>query len=121
MRHGLPAGQVCSRGACGATCASPLVTCGGEDGGVARCADLNIDPANCGACDNACALPNTATAGCTAGACSVVRCAEGFGDRDGDAANGCETDTRASEANCGACGACALPNVTSAVVLGGRV
>jgi hypothetical protein len=31
-------------------------------------------------------------------------CAAGFGDCDGNAANGCETDTRTSVSHCGACG-----------------
>jgi hypothetical protein len=41
-----------------------------------------------------------------------VACAPGFGDCDGNAANGCETDTRTSAAHCGMCGhACATGQV----------
>jgi hypothetical protein len=106
------AGQVCSGGACGATCASPLRTCG--TGSTAFCANAAIDPANCGACGTVCALANVAAQGCGAGACTVARCTGGFGDCDGAAPNGCETDLSTSAASCGACGrACALPNATA--------
>ncbi len=51
-----------------------------------------------------------------------MRCTGGFGDCDGVAANGCETDLRASATSCGACGrACALPNATSECRVGACV
>ena len=62
----------------------------------------------------ACDLAN-ATAACSAGGCVVARCNAGFGDCDGNAANGCEVDLRVTAAHCGGCGAaCALPNATPA-------
>ncbi|MEZ4394000.1 MAG: hypothetical protein R3A48_23245 [Polyangiales bacterium] len=64
--------------------------------------DLRADLANCGGCGRACVLPN-ATPRCDGGRCVVERCNEGFGDCDGDAANGCETDLRSSVAHCGRC------------------
>jgi hypothetical protein len=58
---------------------------------------------HCGACGRRCDLAN-ATAACVAGACAVATCNAGFGDCDGNAANGCETDTRSSASHCGGCG-----------------
>ncbi len=112
-----PAGQVCSAGACSTTCASPLSTCSGTSGSF--CANTDLDPAHCGSCGTACALPNVAANGCAGGACGVVRCSANFGDCDGTAANGCETDTRTALAHCGGCGrACALPHATASCAAG---
>ncbi|MDO9021585.1 MAG: FG-GAP-like repeat-containing protein, partial [Myxococcales bacterium] len=111
------AGRVCSAGSCGATCASPLRTCGA--GSSAYCANTAVDPTNCNACGAVCALANVAAHGCAAGACTVLGCAAGYGNCDGLAANGCETNTRTSPSSCGACGrACALPNATSTCTSG---
>jgi len=107
------AGQVCSRGVCATTCATPLTTC--SSGGASYCANTTIDPANCGACGRACALPNASASGCGAGACTVQTCATGFGDCNGTASDGCETNLLTSSASCGACGrACTLANATAA-------
>ena len=66
------------------------------------------DPTN-GMCSNpvaangtACTLPNGAGA-CAAGVCVSAACAPGFGNCDGNAANGCETATT-TITHCGACG-----------------
>jgi hypothetical protein len=41
-------------------------------------------------------------------------CEAGFGDCDGNAANGCEVDLRSAATSCGACGrVCTLPNATA--------
>ncbi len=58
---------------------------------------------NC--CGVACPMPANGAAGCFGGRCGVASCATGFGDCDGNAANGCETDLRTTAAHCGACGA----------------
>ena len=67
---------------------------------VSTATDLN----NCGACGRTCPVPPSATPACRMGLCGVGICAGGFGDCDGDPTNGCETDTRATPANCGTCG-----------------
>ncbi|MDP3213039.1 MAG: FG-GAP-like repeat-containing protein, partial [Deltaproteobacteria bacterium] len=114
---GCAAGQVCSGGVCGATCAAPLATCGTAP--MAFCANTAIDPTNCGVCGTVCALANVAAHGCAGGMCTPSRCAAGFGDCDGTAANGCETDLGTSAASCGACGrTCALPNATATCAVG---
>ncbi|MDO9015516.1 MAG: hypothetical protein Q8S73_29765 [Deltaproteobacteria bacterium] len=99
-------------GAC-LRCGAGERVCGGACVGAA-------DPANgCGAATCApCALPN-ATASCAAGACAVAACGSGFADCDGDAANGCEVDTRLSVAHCGACArACITANATPVCAAG---
>ena len=58
---------------------------------------------NC--CGVACPAPAHGTALCGGGRCGVASCDANYGDCDGLAANGCETDLRASTAHCGACGA----------------
>ncbi|MFO0587184.1 MAG: hypothetical protein U0441_06590 [Polyangiaceae bacterium] len=75
--------------------------------------DCNSDPSdgcetdlgtglNCAFCGDKCDLPNAA-AQCQAGMCVVQSCANGFGDCDGMAANGCEADTKNSALTCGTC------------------
>ena len=89
-----------------ADCAAPRSLCG------AACVDLARDPLHCGACARVCAFVNAAPT-CSAGTCAF-RCAAGFGDCDGNAATGCETDLASSAAHCGAC-ANACPGGASCV------
>ncbi|MBI5518342.1 MAG: hypothetical protein HY909_31515 [Deltaproteobacteria bacterium] len=123
-------------GACGMACATrPQTTagCAGGTGtytctpGFADCdgvatngceTDTRASAAHCGGCGRACMPPN-ATGVCVDGACTA-RCDAGFGDCDRNASNGCETDTRASAAHCGACGAAcpARPNTLPACAAG---
>lgn len=59
----------------------------------------------CGAASCAPCSPPHASAACSsADACAVDACESSFGDCDGDATNGCETDTRVTAQHCGACG-----------------
>jgi len=52
---------------------------------------------------------NATAIGCASGACTFT-CNGGFGDCDGTASNGCETNLATSTANCGACGSvCPAP------------
>lgn len=78
------------------------VTCSG------RCTVILTDPNNCGACGRICSIPN-GTAGCAAGACTVAACNTGFGDCDGNPANGCEVDLGTSASHCGACNNACTP------------
>jgi hypothetical protein len=94
---------VCSRGAC------LIGSCEGEfrdcDGDPSNGCEISIadDPAHCGGCRQACALDRAVTLTCGAGyACAAETCAEGYGDCDGVADNGCETLTR-TEQDCGGC------------------
>jgi len=63
----------------------------------------SITAGNC--CGVACPTPAHGVAACLGGRCGVANCEANYGDCDGDPANGCETDTRATTAHCGACGA----------------
>lgn len=103
----------CTMGVCGvAACATGRGDCDANPGNGCE-TDLNGDPSSCGACGSVCALPN-ATARCTSGRCTVGVCNTGFADCDGNAANGCETDTRSTVTACGACGnRCSLANATA--------
>ncbi len=123
-------------GACNSGCmvANASAACMNGSCAVAMCtapfADCDTNPANgceantltstdhCGGCGMACAMRANSSASCAAGRC-VYECSAGFADCDGDASNGCETDTRTSTASCGACGrTCAPPNATAACVAG---
>lgn len=63
---------------------------------------LQSNPDSCGECGRVCEAPN-ATPGCVSGECVVQRCLDGFGDCNGDVADGCETSLRTST-DCRACG-----------------
>jgi len=56
------------------------------------CADTQTDPDNCGGCGIVCIVPHSGGA-CEAGQCAVGTCDDGWGDCDGVADNGCETET----------------------------
>jgi hypothetical protein len=106
------AGTVCSAGACTSTCASPTTNCSGV------CRDLQNDANNCNACGTVCTRAN-GVAGCAAGACTLAACNSGFGNCDGNNANGCETSTSTSVTNCGVCGnSCQFANAAASCVAG---
>ena len=101
QRCSLPhADAVCSEGACLiARCREGYRDCDQRaDNG---CEVVPWDPAHCGGCGRACALPH-AQALCMDGACRVAECLPGYGDCDGDQTS-CETRVD-SDAHCGACG-----------------
>ncbi len=115
----------CSAGACAVTtCNTGFGDC---DGAATTGCDVATTSAiaHCGRCGNACNLANVATHGCATGACTIVACDPGFADCDGMAANGCETNTDTSGANCGMCGrSCGMGTCTrgvcTSVCSGGR-
>ena len=111
-------GGACVAGACTvATCATGFADCDAMAANGCE-VDLTRDVAHCGACASACALAH-ATAACTASACAVASCAAGFGDCDGAAATGCETDLRTTATSCGACGhACSFANAAALCTAG---
>jgi hypothetical protein len=55
------------------------------------------DDRNCGRCGQTCNAPRTLRAVCRAATCEVGACEPGFGDYNGDFADGCESDCRISE------------------------
>jgi len=56
---------------------------------------------NC--CGVACPAVANAMPGCIVGACGIGSCLPGFGDCDGNPANGCEVELATDAAHCGAC------------------
>ncbi len=80
--------------------------------------DLTTDVAHCGQCGQTCAMPN-ATPACVAGACRVGACAPGFGNCNGQVADGCEVNTNTTVTSCGACGhTCNAANATNTCAAG---
>jgi Putative metal-binding motif/Carboxypeptidase regulatory-like domain len=58
--------------------------------------------------DNVSVLVKNGFGACSGGAVSVMKCAKGFSNCDGDPRNGCEVDLMDDDENCGSCGnACA--------------
>ena len=75
-------------------------------------ATLQTDVNNCGSCGNRCSFPN-GTAVCINGNCALGTCNRGFGNCDGLATNGCETNLTGDIDNCGTCSnRCGVPNGT---------
>jgi hypothetical protein len=107
----------CTAGTCGIACNTGFANCDGNAANGCE-VDTRSSATNCGRCGNACpAVPN-AVPTCTAGACSFT-CMPGFGNCDGNAANGCETNLNTTANNCGSCGrVCNLPNATAACMAG---
>ncbi len=68
------------------------------------------DIGNCGSCGNACSTTND-TPSCSNGVCSI-QCATGWGNCDGNIANGCETQLN-TVANCGVCAPMGMPTCTT--------
>ncbi|MBL8684829.1 MAG: hypothetical protein JNK05_36975 [Myxococcales bacterium] len=80
--------------------------------------DTTSSVAHCSRCGNACAIPNSRNA-CVMSACVSMGCNPGFGNCDGNSANGCETDTTTSTAHCGGCGVpCVRANATPSCAMG---
>ncbi len=103
----LPGGERMCQSVCGAV----LDLCGSS------CVDLDESLLHCGGCNAACA-PAHATGDCVSGSCQVLMCDAGWGDCDGNPANGCEQrlDT---VGHCGMCGrACTVPGASAAGVCG---
>ncbi len=102
-----PAGKTCMNrdGVWGCQCADGETVCG------STCVTLGDDPLNCGACNNACPgrLRPHFEPSCTFGVCGGA-CENGYADCDGLKDNGCETNTRVDNRNCGGCGIACLPD-----------
>ncbi|GAB5543608.1 MAG: hypothetical protein SangKO_033680 [Sandaracinaceae bacterium] len=87
--------QVCAGGAlqCMGGTGPALESCNSVDDDCDGATDEGFDFANdrnnCGSCGNVCSFAN-ATAGCSASSCVILACNDGFVDRDGSSANGCE-------------------------------
>jgi hypothetical protein len=91
----------CAVGMCGFRCNEGFADC--DMNATNGCeTDTRTSTTHCGACGRGCSVANGSPA-CRMGACAVGTCNAGFGDCDGNAANGCETNLRTTPAHCGAC------------------
>ncbi len=119
-------------GRCGMTCSAPggtpacvngacsIAMCGGNFADCDKSAgngcetDTRTSTAHCARCGNACPVRPNSVPACVGGGC-LNTCASGFGECDGNGANGCETNLAITTAHCGACGrACNPANATAA-------
>ncbi|MFO0624665.1 MAG: fibrinogen-like YCDxxxxGGGW domain-containing protein [Polyangiales bacterium] len=99
----------CVTGRCASTCVAGYGECDGNPANGCE-VELASSAAHCGSCGRSCLTANVTAAACAAGQCRITACATGFADCDGNASNGCETDTQVSPSHCGACGnACMAP------------
>jgi hypothetical protein len=74
--------------------------------------NIQADITNCGACGRTCSAQG-GTPSCSGGQCSIA-CSPGYGNCDGNTANGCEAATTNNANACGACGnVCVIPNGTA--------
>jgi len=109
--------SVCSAGVCGVACEAGFGDC--DRSAANGCeVDTRTSLTHCGACGTACPARANAAASCASGTCGFT-CATGFADCDGNAANGCEVDTRTSLTHCGMCNrACAFANAGATCTAG---
>ncbi len=90
--------QDCVDGAC--LCPPGTTRCG------KRCVDLNVDPNNCGECDNGCpgagGESDNGSPLCNGGRCGYV-CFPGFKDCNRRVSDGCEVNLGNDPLHCGSC------------------
>jgi hypothetical protein len=91
----------CGEGACTTVCNPGFADCDGN--GANGCETPTTTVTNCRACGTVCRDAPNATATCTLTGCGLA-CDAGYGNCDGNAANGCERSVATDVANCGACG-----------------
>jgi hypothetical protein len=96
------AGNSCVAGVCSsAACMPPQVLCMTPMGGV--CVNPSSDTNNCGSCGNVCPIGANSIPQCAMGVCGSI-CNTGFGNCNGNPADGCETKILSDPNNCGGCG-----------------
>lgn len=107
-------GATCESGACAGLCEPGYLDCNSDPLDACEAYVWGIE--NCGGCGIDCAddlhyqrdTAECRKAGPSGSHQCSGQCQAKYGDCDGDQANGCESDLRIDEANCGACGnACA--------------
>jgi hypothetical protein len=105
-------GDVCPGGSCscggGPACNSPATCMSGScacPNGQKMCGGLCIFNNQCCTAADCGAVVNASGVSCAGGICNYSNCLSGFGDCDGNRANGCETPTD-SVNHCAGCAAC---------------
>ena len=94
----------CTMGRCNTPmqCLPGFADCDGLAGNGCE-VNIGTNPDHCGMCRRVCPSAPNANAACLEGNCGLA-CVMGFGDCDGNAANGCEIDIRRTATHCAACG-----------------
>lgn len=93
----------CKDGKCETACVGFTGDCDGNPANGCE-TDVSADLAHCGSCSAApCKDGPHGAAACDGGKCGLA-CEKGWGDCDGDSANGCELNLTADPNNCGTCG-----------------
>jgi hypothetical protein len=129
VNHCGACGRRCALARAVADCTSGRCTVASCERGFGNCdnnaengceTNVNNTVAHCGRCDNACPARANASRTCSGGQCGF-QCNTGFGNCDGNAGNGCETNVTSSMAHCGGCGrVCTAPTGGSAVCTNGN-
>lgn len=110
-------GTAGASGAAGAACDPGWIDCDGESSNGCE-VNSAADPLHCGSCGAKCPSPPNSEASCAAGNCAF-QCQGDYADCNKSASDGCEVDTAAEEAHCGACDfACVLAHASVACVAG---
>jgi len=98
------ASVTCAGGVCNGTCTSGYADCNSNKQTDGCETDTLTNPNSCGGCTNNCSSNHVQTRTCSGGSCNGT-CATGYDDCNNDKlTDGCESDVRYDEANCGACG-----------------
>jgi hypothetical protein len=107
---------VCAAGSCRVLCTAGFGDC---DNNPANGCETALDNANnCGSCGRRCAPANGAGS-CNMGMCAVNSCNPGFGDCNGNPADGCEANLNNNPNNCGMCGTqCVAANGVASCTMG---
>jgi hypothetical protein len=107
----------CSSGTCGIMCMANFDNCDSNDTNGCE-TDTRTNMTHCGGCGRSC-VPTNGVGACIGGMCTLTRCNTGFGDCDGNPANGCETDLTSNTSHCGACGrTCSFASATGTCTAG---
>jgi hypothetical protein len=97
-------------------CDSGWANCDGNDANGCE-SSAGTDPSTCGGCGKKCSDTN-GVPGCVNGVCGIL-CNPGWGNCDGNADNGCETDLSSHVSHCGGCDQpCSAANGTPNCVAG---
>jgi hypothetical protein len=97
------ANEACISGACAvASCQAGFANC--DNIGANGCESPLNTVSHCGSCAACPAIANASSVCAADGTCQFVSCNAGFGNCDGNLANGCETNLTTTPTSCGACG-----------------
>ena len=115
----------CARANATATCATGACAISSCNGGYGNCDNQDANGCeqqlntltHCGGCNTPCAR-NNATATCATGSCAISSCNGGYGNCDGQDANGCEQQLN-TLSHCSACNTpCSRANATATCATG---